>query len=111
MRCWPLPRPPRPVDDTELASRPAGLASKPAAAAALLLLLQAGAAAAGAGRFVSFLPGDNQDLSSPSSQEVLGLINGDLGELLCLPPGAFWAAVAGDESLHACLDSFLRFRR
>jgi hypothetical protein len=58
--------------------------------------------------FVSFLPGDNQDLAAA---QVIELINQDLGQLLRLPPQQFWQVVVTDKSLHTCLDSFLRFRR
>jgi hypothetical protein len=58
--------------------------------------------------FVSFLPGDNQDLEAAQAIE---LINQDLGQLLRLPPQQFWQVVVTDKSLHTCLDSFLRFRR
>ncbi|WIA17934.1 hypothetical protein OEZ85_009427 [Tetradesmus obliquus] len=58
--------------------------------------------------FVSFLPGDNQDLAAAQAIE---LINQDLGQLLRLPPQQFWQVVVTDKSLHTCLDSFLRFRR
>jgi hypothetical protein len=62
--------------------------------------------------FLPFLPGDNADLSDPSSRAALDAINEDLGLLTRLAPGDFWAAVLSDDrSLHDCLDSFLRFRR
>jgi hypothetical protein len=64
------------------------------------------------GAFLPFLPADNADLADPSSRAALDAISGGLGKLLRLPPGDFWAAaLAGDRSLHDCLDSFLRFKR
>ncbi|KAF8062062.1 hypothetical protein HT031_004322 [Scenedesmus sp. PABB004] len=63
------------------------------------------------GCFVTFLPGDNQDLASASTQATVELMSADLSQLLRLPPAAFWHVVLADASLHACLDSFLRFRR
>lgn len=62
-------------------------------------------------RYLVFLPGDNKDLSSPATQAVLSAINEDLGRLLQSPTAQFWDAVKNDPSLHACLDSFLRFKR
>lgn len=62
--------------------------------------------------FLPFLPADNAELSDPSSRAALEAINEDLGQLLQLSPGDFWAAVLSDDrSLHDCLDSFLRFKR
>ena len=63
------------------------------------------------GRYMVFLPGDNKDLSSPATQAVLSAINEDLGRLLQTPAAQFWDVVKNDQSLHACLDSFLRFKR
>lgn len=60
---------------------------------------------------MTFLLQDNLDLSSPTTQQVLEVINTDLSQLLRLPPQQFWQVVISDPSLHACLDSFLRFRR
>lgn len=67
--------------------------------------------AAAAGAFLPFLAADNADLGSATTQAALEAINASLGQLLRLPPAAFWAVVAADDSLRACLDSFLRFRR
>lgn len=64
-----------------------------------------------ADNFIAFLPGDNSDLSSASTQTVLEIINDDLAHLLRLPPAQFWQVVVTDKSLHSCLDSFLRFKR
>jgi hypothetical protein len=58
-----------------------------------------------------FLPEDNKDLSSPATQSVLSAINDDLCKLLQSPAAQFWDVVKNDPSLHACLDSFLRFKR
>ncbi len=38
-------------------------------------------------------------------------ISDDLGELLSLPAAEFWDVAAHDTSLHACLDSYLRYKR
>ncbi|GBF96800.1 hypothetical protein Rsub_09656 [Raphidocelis subcapitata] len=62
--------------------------------------------------FLPFLPADNAELSDLASRAALEAINEDLGQLLRLSPGDFWAAVLSDDrSLHDCLDSFLRFKR
>lgn len=65
----------------------------------------------GAPRFLPYLPGDNNALSSPDASEALALINAELGRLLALPGGQFWDVVRNDKSLHVCIDSFLQHRR
>jgi hypothetical protein len=76
-----------------------------------LLLLPPLQASGSAGGFLPFLAQDNADLTSPSTQAALHAINQDLSQLLRLPPAQFWTVAAADQSLHTCLDSFLRFRR
>jgi hypothetical protein len=61
--------------------------------------------------FLLFLPEDNADLAATSSQASVQSINDELGQLLRQPADAFWQTVKADRSLHACLDSYLRFRR
>jgi hypothetical protein len=71
----------------------------------LCCLLQAGPG------FIPFLLQDNLDLSNVQTQQVIQAIDEDLEQLLRLPPQQFWHVVCSDESLHTCLDSFLRFKR
>lgn len=61
-----------------------------------------------AGSFLPFLPKDNQ---SWQADEVIRTINDDLAHLLSLPAAEFWAVVQSDESLHVCLDTYLRHKR
>lgn len=68
-------------------------------------------AQAGTMGFIPFLSQDNLDLSHVQTQQVIRAIDQDLAQLLRLPPQQFWQVVCSDDSLHACLDSFLRFRR
>lgn len=58
-----------------------------------------------------FLSQDNLDLSNPQTQAVIQATDQDLEQLLRLPPAQFWHVVLSDDSLHTCLDSFLRFKR
>jgi hypothetical protein len=60
--------------------------------------------------FIPFLSQDNLDLTNAQTQQVIQAIDQDLTQLLRLPPQQFWQVVCSDDSLHACLDSFLRFR-
>eukprot|EP00873_Tetraselmis_striata_P025641 jgi/Tetstr1/445905/TSEL_033534.t1 len=70
------------------------------------------AAVGGGGGFLPFLPQDNGAAAGDIGAEAaVDAISADLGALLAAPRRAFWAALAGDDSLAACLDSFLRFRR
>ncbi len=71
------------------------------------MLMQAAASSG----FIPFLGQDNLDLTSSQVQQVIQAIDQDLAQLLRLPPQQFWHVVCSDDSLHACLDSFLRFRR
>eukprot|EP00873_Tetraselmis_striata_P000037 jgi/Tetstr1/420301/TSEL_011422.t1 len=74
--------------------------------------MAASAAVGGGGSFLPFLPQDNGAAAGDSGAEAaVDAISADLGALLAAPRRAFWAALAGDDSLAACLDSFLRFRR
>lgn len=57
-----------------------------------------------------FLLQDNLDLSG-QQQQVIQAIDQDLAQLLRLPPQQFWQVVTSDDTLHTCLDSFLRFKR
>ncbi len=62
-------------------------------------------------RFLSYLPQDNSGLADPQSEQVVQIINGDLAELLSSPIAEFWEVAATEDSLTACLDSYLRFAR
>jgi hypothetical protein len=62
-------------------------------------------------RFLPFLPSDNASLSDPAAEELFGMTASELGDLLRLPAGGFWATVQADPSLGAYLDSYLRFKR
>ncbi len=63
------------------------------------------------GRFLPFLPSDNDDLGSPATQAALSLINQNLAWLLQQHAAEFWETVKADKSLIVCLDTYLRFRR
>ncbi|KAL6527347.1 hypothetical protein OROGR_016437 [Orobanche gracilis] len=72
------------------------------------------------GKFVVYLPQDDAvaaglgpdegGLDPVESQHVVDLLNRELSRLLKLGPRDFWREVATDESLHAFLESFLKFR-
>ncbi|CAA0809046.1 Ubiquitin system component Cue protein [Striga hermonthica] len=72
------------------------------------------------GKFVVYLPQDDAvaaglgpeegGLDPVESQHVVDLLNRELSRLLKLRPRDFWREVATDESLHAFLESFLKFR-
>lgn len=62
-------------------------------------------------RYLFYLPQDNSGLADPRSEQVVQAINDDLTELLSSPIAEFWQVVATEDSLIACLDSYLRFAR
>ncbi|KAK6116006.1 hypothetical protein DH2020_008275 [Rehmannia glutinosa] len=72
------------------------------------------------GNFVIYLPQDDAvaaglgpkegGLDPVEAQRVVDLLNRELSRLLKLRPRDFWREVATDESLHAFLESFLKFR-
>lgn len=72
------------------------------------------------GNFVNYLPQDEAVASGLSadegaldpleSQRVVDLLNRELSRLLKLRPRDFWREVASDTSLHAFLESFLKYR-
>ncbi len=57
-----------------------------------------------------FLPEDNASLDE-HTVEALQTISNDLADLLSLDPGAFWKRIRADDTLHACLTSYLQFAR
>lgn len=60
---------------------------------------------------VPFLPEDNASLDE-QSVEALHMMNDDLAYVLRLDPGAFWKCIQNaDDTLHACLTSYLQFAR
>lgn len=63
------------------------------------------------GGFLPFLPQDNASLADPAAEELFGITASELGNLLKLPAGGFWAVVQTDPSLGAYIDSYLRFKR
>lgn len=75
----------------------------------------------GGGNFVNYLPQDEAvaaglgaeegGLDAVESQSVVDLLNRECSRLLKLNPRDFWTQVASDTSLHAFLESFLKFRR
>ena len=60
--------------------------------------------------FLPFLPQDNIN-ADVAAEEAVELISEDLRNLLRSTRKEFWNAVERDDSLAACIDSFLRFRR
>lgn len=72
------------------------------------------------GRFVNYLPQDEAvaagrgveegALDPLESQRVVDLLNRELAWLLRLKPRDFWKEVASDSSLHAFIESFLKYR-
>ncbi|KAL3627990.1 hypothetical protein CASFOL_028092 [Castilleja foliolosa] len=72
------------------------------------------------GNFVTYLPQDDAvaaglgpeegGLDPVESQRVVDMLNRELSRLLKLRPRDFWREVATDESMHALLESFLKFR-
>ncbi|GIL51207.1 hypothetical protein Vafri_7281, partial [Volvox africanus] len=60
------------------------------------------------GQYLPFVPKDNQTWQA---DEVIRSINDDLAHLLSLPTEDFWSIVGKDESLHVCLDTYLRYKR
>lgn len=62
-------------------------------------------------RYLTYLPQDNDGLANAQSEQVLGVINEDLGDLLSSSDTDFWEVLATEGSLTSCLDSFLRFAR
>jgi hypothetical protein len=64
----------------------------------------------GGGGFLPFLPQDNKQLAD-SSEKAVAVISNDLGGLLRLGASDFWAVVRSDRSLHACLDTYLHYKR
>ncbi|CAK9155420.1 unnamed protein product [Ilex paraguariensis] len=72
------------------------------------------------GSFVNYLPqdeavaaglgADEGGLDPVESQRVVDLLNRELSRLLKLSPRDFWREVASNTSLHAFLESFLKFR-
>ena len=62
-------------------------------------------------RYLTYLPQDNDALANAQSEQVLRVINEDLGELLSTSDADFWEVLATEGSLISCLDSFLRFTR
>ncbi|KAI3688931.1 hypothetical protein L2E82_46877 [Cichorium intybus] len=77
-------------------------------------------AGGGSGKFISYLPqdeavaaglgADEGGLDPVESQGVVDLLNRECSLLLKLNPKDFWREVASDTSLHAFLESFLKFR-
>ncbi|CAI9291894.1 unnamed protein product [Lactuca saligna] len=73
-----------------------------------------------AGKFISYLPQDEAvaaglgvaegGLDPVESQGVVDLLNRECSILLKLNPKDFWREVASDTSLHAFLESFLKYR-
>ncbi|KAJ8762595.1 hypothetical protein K2173_008034 [Erythroxylum novogranatense] len=74
----------------------------------------------GGGNFVKYLPQDEAvaaglganegGLDPIESQRVVDLLNRQLSWLLKLSPREFWREVAGDNSLHEFVESFLKYR-
>ncbi|KAL4566277.1 hypothetical protein LXL04_030391 [Taraxacum kok-saghyz] len=74
----------------------------------------------GDGNFISYLPQDEAvaaglgaeegGLDPVESQGAVDLLNRECSRLLKLNPKDFWREVASDTSLHAFLESFLKFR-
>ncbi|KAM7518410.1 hypothetical protein LguiB_017372 [Lonicera macranthoides] len=72
------------------------------------------------GKFVNYLPhdeavasglgADQGGLDPVESQRSVDLLNKELSRLLKLNPMDFWREVASDTSLHAFLESFLKFK-
>ena len=62
-------------------------------------------------RYLTYLPQDNDGLANAQSEQVLRVINENLGELLSSSDANFWEVLATEDSLITCLDSFLRFAR
>ena len=62
-------------------------------------------------RYLTYLPQDNDGLADAQSEQVLRVINEDLGQLLSSSDADFWEVLATEGSLISCLDSFLRFAR
>ena len=62
-------------------------------------------------RYLTYLPQDKDGLANAQSEQVLRVINEDLGELLSSSDAEFWDVLATEGSLIFCLDSFLRFAR
>ena len=60
--------------------------------------------------FLPFLPEDNASIDE-QTDEVLHIINDDLAGLLRLHPAAFWRDIRADQSIHACLASYLQYAR
>nr|XP_043608330.1 activating signal cointegrator 1 complex subunit 2 [Erigeron canadensis] len=73
------------------------------------------------GKFVNYLPQDEAvaagfrseegGLDPVESQKVVDFLNQECSRLLKLNPKDFWIQVASDTSLHAFLESFLKFRK
>lgn len=62
-------------------------------------------------RFLPYLPQDNAGLADAQAELVCESINDELAELLSRPASELWDTVAKDNSLLACLDTYLRFSR
>ncbi|KAI3821141.1 hypothetical protein L1987_08698 [Smallanthus sonchifolius] len=79
-----------------------------------------GISSSSGGNFVNYLPQDEAvaaglgaedgGLDPVESQKVVDLLNRECSRLLKLNPKDFWREVASDASLHAFLESFLKFR-
>jgi hypothetical protein len=61
--------------------------------------------------FLPFLPEDEAGGADPAAEEVVQFLARDLQALLAAPDADFWAAVTGNASLAACLDSYLQNSR
>lgn len=62
-------------------------------------------------RFLPYLPQDNAGLADAQAELVCEIINDEIAELLSHPASELWNAVANDNSLIACLDTYLRYSR
>ena len=62
-------------------------------------------------RFLPYLPQDNAGLADAQAELVCEIINDEIAELLSHPALELWNAIANDNSLIACLDTYLRYSR
>lgn len=63
------------------------------------------------GNFLTFLPSDNAGIKDSAQEEIIQLTSSDLGHLLAQDAKTFWQTVQSDASLHACIESYLRYKR